>query len=37
MVLAVIKNEVTTPRQAAEWLARHNAPPPDLSARKVAH
>jgi hypothetical protein len=37
MALAVIKNEVTTPRQAAEWLARHNASPPDLAARKVAH
>jgi hypothetical protein len=36
MVLAVIKNEVTTPRQAADWLARHNAPRLDLSARKVA-
>jgi hypothetical protein len=36
MALAVIKREVTTPQQAAEWLAKHNAPAPDLSARKVA-
>ena len=36
MALAVIRREVTTPQQAAEWLARHNASPPDLSARKVA-
>jgi hypothetical protein len=36
LALAVIKNEVTTPQQVSEWLARHNSTPPDLSARKVA-
>lgn len=36
LALAVIKNEVTTPQQVSEWLAKHNATPPDLSARKVA-
>jgi hypothetical protein len=36
MALAVIKREITTPQQASEWLARHNAHLPDLSARKVA-
>ncbi|HTD44835.1 MAG TPA: sulfatase-like hydrolase/transferase [Bryobacteraceae bacterium] len=36
MVLAVMKNQVSTPRQAAEWLTRHNAPPSDLSARRLA-
>jgi len=36
MALAVMRNEVSTPQQAAEWLARHNAPLPDLSARKAA-
>jgi hypothetical protein len=36
LALAVMKNEVTTPRQIPEWLAKHTAPPSDLSARKVA-
>jgi membrane-anchored protein YejM (alkaline phosphatase superfamily) len=36
LALAVLKSEVTTPRQAWEWLAQHNASPPDLSARKAA-
>jgi hypothetical protein len=36
LALAVMKSEVTTPRQAWEWLAQHNALPPDLSARKAA-
>ena len=36
MALAVMKREVTTPQEAWEWLVRHNAPPPDLSARKMA-
>jgi arylsulfatase A-like enzyme len=36
LALAVIKNEVTAPRQIPEWLAKHTAPPSDLSARKVA-
>jgi hypothetical protein len=36
LALAVIKSEVTKPRQVAEWLTQHNAPPPDLSARKAA-
>jgi hypothetical protein len=36
MALAVIKREITTPQQASEWLVRHNAQLPDLSARKVA-
>jgi hypothetical protein len=36
MALAVMRNEVTTPQQAAEWLVKHNARLPDLSARKAA-
>ena len=36
LALAVIKGEVNTPRQVPEWLARHNGPPSNLSARKVA-